>query len=76
MIRVLERRWRFTYPQVNIETARPAFDRQVRAFGQQSTLDLSQLRVGLVGCEGTGSAAFKFYNESPVKRMTNILVSD
>ncbi|MFK4380810.1 HesA/MoeB/ThiF family protein [Bradyrhizobium sp. USDA 223] len=56
MIRVLGSRWRFTYPEVNTETARPAFDRQVRAFGQQSTLDLSRLRIGVVGCGGTGSA--------------------
>lgn len=56
MIRVIGRRWRFSYPDVKGATARPAFDRQVRAFGQQSTLDLSQLRIGIVGCGGTGSA--------------------
>jgi molybdopterin/thiamine biosynthesis adenylyltransferase len=56
MIRVIGRRWRFIYPGLVGEIARPAFDRQVRAFGSQSTLDLSHLRVGIVGCGGTGSA--------------------
>ena len=32
------------------------FDRQVRAFGGDIQLVLSQLRVGVVGCGGTGSA--------------------
>ena len=32
------------------------FDRQTRVFGARTTEDLSQLRVGIVGCGGTGSA--------------------
>ena len=56
MIRVIGRRWRFMYPRLAGDMAGPEFDRQVRAFGTQSTLDLSQLRIGIVGCGGTGSA--------------------
>lgn len=52
MIRVIGPRWRFTYPDLKGDIARPAFDRQVRAFGPQSTVDLSQLRIGIVGCGG------------------------
>ena len=36
--------------------AAPEFDRQIRVFGEASAADLSQLRVGIVGCGGTGSA--------------------
>lgn len=34
----------------------PLFDRQVRAFGGDIQRVLSQLRIGVVGCGGTGSA--------------------
>jgi molybdopterin/thiamine biosynthesis adenylyltransferase len=36
--------------------AAPELDRQTRVFGEVSTADLSRLRVGIVGCGGTGSA--------------------
>jgi molybdopterin/thiamine biosynthesis adenylyltransferase len=36
--------------------ATPELDRQNRVFGEASAADLSQLRVGVVGCGGTGSA--------------------
>jgi molybdopterin/thiamine biosynthesis adenylyltransferase len=35
---------------------RPIFDRQVRAFGPAIQVALSDLRVGIIGCGGTGSA--------------------
>jgi molybdopterin/thiamine biosynthesis adenylyltransferase len=35
------------------------FDRQIRAFGVQGQRALSQLRVGIVGAGGTGSAVFE-----------------
>src|SRR5581483_902719 len=34
----------------------PEFDRQARVFGARTTEDLQKLRVGIVGCGGTGSA--------------------
>jgi len=54
-IRVIGDRWRFHYPRA---TQPPAaeLDRQARAFGEESTHDLRQLRVGIVGCGGMGSA--------------------
>jgi molybdopterin/thiamine biosynthesis adenylyltransferase len=36
--------------------AGPAFDRQALAFGPALTSDMRQLRIGIVGCGGTGSA--------------------
>src|SRR5581483_7722941 len=35
---------------------RHLFDRQTRVFGPRTTEDLRQLRIGIVGCGGTGSA--------------------
>lgn len=34
----------------------PELDRQTRVFGEASATNLTQLRVGIVGCGGTGSA--------------------
>ena len=56
---IIGKRW----SMLTSEDARPAlrmpaaFDRQVRAFGGDVQRVLSQLRVGVVGCGGTGSAA-------------------
>ena len=43
----------FDLPALNIE---PIFDRNVRAFGGSVQAALGQLRVGLIGCGGTGSS--------------------
>jgi molybdopterin/thiamine biosynthesis adenylyltransferase len=43
----------FDLPALDIE---PIFDRSVRAFGGAVQQALNQLRVGIVGCGGTGSA--------------------
>jgi molybdopterin/thiamine biosynthesis adenylyltransferase len=37
----------------------PVFDRQIRAFGEEGQKLLGQLRVGVVGAGGTGSAAIE-----------------
>lgn len=56
-VRVLGDRWEFSRPQELAPAAIPAeLDRQLRTFGARSTEDLACLRVGLVGCGGTGSA--------------------
>jgi len=44
------------------------FDRQVRVFGAESVEDLNQLRVGIVGCGGTGSAVASLLARAGVKR--------
>ena len=69
MIRVIGRRWRFAHREGNEGTGGPEFDRQVRAFGAQSTLDLAQLRIGVVGCGGTGSAAATLLARIGVRRL-------
>jgi molybdopterin/thiamine biosynthesis adenylyltransferase len=57
MVRVLGDRWEFSRPHEPALAAIPAeLDRQLRAFGAKSTQTLAHLRVGLVGCGGTGSA--------------------
>lgn len=57
-VRVIGDRWRLLLPdrrdQLNI-----AFDRQIRAFGTAGQRLLGDLRVGVVGAGGTGSAVFE-----------------
>lgn len=55
MVRVIGERWRFFRPAEDA-LAPEAFDRQVRVFGNSTTAALRNLRVGIVGCGGTGSA--------------------
>lgn len=47
----LLRSWDSHLPQLS-----PMFDRNVRAFGHAIQMTLADLRVGIVGCGGTGSA--------------------
>lgn len=56
MLCVLGERWIFRYPSRGSGVPGDELDRQVRAFGRASTEDLRQLRIGIVGCGGTGSA--------------------
>lgn len=56
LVRVIGDRWSFCYPERGKGEMPEEFDRQVRAFGRASTQDLAQLRIGVVGCGGTGSA--------------------
>ena len=54
LVRVVGDRIRLHYRSST--DAGPAFDRQALAFGAALTRDLRQLRIGIVGCGGTGSA--------------------
>ncbi|MGH3427610.1 MAG: HesA/MoeB/ThiF family protein, partial [Mycobacteriales bacterium] len=56
-IAVIGERWSFTKASPAPAPAPiHALDRQVRAFGVAASSVISQLRVGIVGCGGTGSA--------------------
>jgi len=56
MIRVIGDRLEFHYPGRGEGQTRPAFHRQALTFGKTLNQDLAQLRVGVIGCGGTGSA--------------------
>lgn len=55
-VRVLDHRWRLLLPSGGDSVTSSAFDRQIRAFGPDGQHLLGQLRVGVVGAGGTGSA--------------------
>ena len=55
-VRVLDHRWRLLLPAGAEGGLAAAFDRQIRAFGLDGQRLLAQLRVGVVGARGTGSA--------------------
>ena len=69
LIRVIGERWRFSYPGQGEQHIGTEFDRQVRAFGAESTGDLSYLRIGVVGCGGTGSAVASLLARIGVRRI-------
>jgi molybdopterin/thiamine biosynthesis adenylyltransferase/proteasome lid subunit RPN8/RPN11 len=69
LVRVIGDRWRFQYPGRGTHHADPEFDRQVRAFGAASTEDLGWLRIGVVGCGGTGSAVASLLARIGVRRL-------
>ena len=56
MIRVLGEGIELHYPGRGNDTPLAAFHRQALAFGEALNQDLRKLRVGIVGCGGTGSA--------------------
>jgi ThiF family len=56
--RVVGDSWRLLLPQ-NDDGLPVTFDRQIRAFGPDGQRVLTQLRVGIVGAGGTGSAVFE-----------------
>lgn len=56
MIRVVGTDFQFHYPDRNQGASIPALHRQALAFGNALNSDLRQLRIGIVGCGGTGSA--------------------
>src|SRR2546430_15524248 len=62
-------RSRFAYPGQGTHRIGPEFDRQVRVFDSQSTADLGYLRVGVVGCGGTGSAVASLLARIGVRRI-------
>jgi molybdopterin/thiamine biosynthesis adenylyltransferase len=55
IIRTIGQRWVFKAADGH-QAISPEFDRQLRVFGRQTTAALGQLRVGVVGCGGMGSA--------------------
>lgn len=55
-IRIIGRRFRFVRDYTGTDAQFAFFDRQVRAFGHEFQPVLRELRVGVVGCGGTGSS--------------------
>jgi len=56
LTRVVGDRLQIRYPGRDDGVPPLEFDRQTRVFGARTTEDLTQLRVAIVGCGGTGSA--------------------
>jgi hypothetical protein len=56
MIRVIGSEFELHYPGRGDAMPTAAFQRQALAFGQALNQDLAALRVGVIGCGGTGSA--------------------
>ncbi len=56
LIRTIGDSFNLDYAGRGTSAGRQAFDRQALAFGKALNEDLSRLRVGVVGCGGTGSA--------------------
>ena len=56
MIRIIGSRIKLEYPKDPSIKASEAWDRQALAFGNTLNQDLRNLRIGVVGCGGTGSA--------------------
>lgn len=57
-VRVVDDSWRLLLPSGRLDPG-VVFDRQIRAFGSAGQRVLSELRVGVVGAGGTGSAVFE-----------------
>lgn len=55
-IAVIGERWTFATSAADLAPIH-ALDRQVRAFGRAASAAIGRLRIGIVGCGGTGSAA-------------------
>lgn len=68
MTRIVGSRFDIRYPGRTDGLALKEFDRQARAFGARTTQDLRHLRVGIVGCGGTGSAVAALMARSGVLR--------
>lgn len=56
MIRVIGKRYSLHYGERGVGVTSPSFDRQALAFGHALNVDLRELRIGIVGAGGTGSA--------------------
>lgn len=69
LIRVIGQHWRFSYGQHGATRPSEVHDRQIRAFGAQATEDLGFLRIGIVGCGGTGSAVASLLARIGVRRL-------
>lgn len=69
LIRVIGDRWRFWYPGRGMSNVPAELDRQARAFGPSAIQDLAQLRVGIAGCGGTGSAVVSLLSRIGIRRI-------
>ena len=67
-IMVIGERW-LNWTAEGPTTAPIELDRQARAFGAASTIQLSGLRIGLVGCGGTGSAVASLLARIGVRKL-------
>jgi molybdopterin/thiamine biosynthesis adenylyltransferase len=72
MTRVVGTRLLARYPGRGHGVSAEAFDRQARTFGAASVEDLSKLRIGIVGCGGTGSAVASLLARIGVSRLALI----
>ncbi len=72
-IRVIGERFEFHYPGRGRGQTRAAFHRQALAFGRTLNEDLAHLRIGVVGCGGTGSAVAMLL---PRLGVGNVLLAD
>lgn len=71
MTRIVGDRLAVRYPGRGTGLSLAAFDRQTRVFGARATEDLTQLRVGIVGCGGTGGDQLTSENPSCSKCGSN-----
>jgi molybdopterin/thiamine biosynthesis adenylyltransferase len=69
LIRVIGDRCILRYPGRGNGIPPAEFDRQIRVFGSRTIEDLAQLRVGIVGCGGTGSAVALLLTRLGVSRL-------
>lgn len=72
LIRVVGNRLELRYSGRGSGVPASEFDRQTRVFGARTLEDLSQLRVGIVGCGGTGSAVASLLARIGVSRLVLI----
>ncbi len=72
LTRVVGDRLRIRYPGRGDGVPPLEFDRQTRVFGARTTEDLTQLRVAIVGCGGTGSAVASLLARIGVSRFVLI----
>jgi molybdopterin/thiamine biosynthesis adenylyltransferase len=69
MIRSLGKRWRFWTSTSSSNAAPAELDRQARAFGSESIRTIQGLRIGIVGCGGTGSAVATLISRMGARRI-------
>lgn len=72
LTRVVGDRLQIRYPGRGDGVPPSEFDRQTRVFGARTTQDLTQLRVAIVGCGGTGSAVASLLARIGVSRFVLI----
>jgi molybdopterin/thiamine biosynthesis adenylyltransferase len=69
LTRTIGDRLQIRYPGRGDGIPRIEFDRQTRVFGARTLEDLMQLRIGIVGCGGTGSAVASLLARIGVSRL-------